>query len=92
MNPPVIHNQAQSRFEITIDGHTGVAEYVDQGNVWAMNHTFVPDELRGRGVAAQLVESAFAAAREAGVKINPLCSYVDVYMQRHPGTADLRTG
>lgn len=92
MSTHVIHHQTEHRFEITIDGHTGVAEYVDQGDVWAMNHTFVPDALRGQGVAAQLVEAAFAAARAAGVKINPLCSYVDVYMQRHPDSADLRVG
>lgn len=90
MSESVHHNPAQHRFELTIDGHTGVAEYVDQGTVWAMNHTHVPDELRGRGVAAKLVEAAFDAARAAGVKIDPQCSYVDVYMQRHPETADLR--
>ena len=90
-NSTVTHNQTASRFELTIDGHTGVAEYVDQGSVWAMNHTYVPDELRGQGVAARLVEAALAAARQAGVKIDPQCSYVDVYLQRHPEHHDLRS-
>jgi len=45
---------------------------------------------RGQGVAAILVEAAFAAAREAGVKIEPQCSYIARYMERHPETSDLR--
>jgi len=90
MSFTVIHNQAESRFEVTVDGHTGIAEYVNQGSFWAMKHTFVPDALRGRGVAGQLVDAAFTAARKAGVKIDPQCSYVDAYMRRHPETADLR--
>lgn len=90
MSNTVIHNSSASRFELTIDGHTGVAEYVDQGSVWAMNHTYVPDELRGGGVAGQLVKTALEAARTAGVKVNPLCSYVAVYLERHPEFADLR--
>ena len=54
-----------------------------------MNHTYVPDELRGGGVAGQLVKTAFEAARSAGVKIDPQCSYVAVYFERHPEYADL---
>lgn len=89
MSTEVLHNKAASRFELNIDGHTGVAEYVDQGSVWAMNHTYVPDEQRGGGVAGQLVKTAFEAARSAGVKIDPQCSYVAVYFERHPEYADL---
>lgn len=83
MSTAVIHNTSNSRFELTIDGHTGIAEYVDQGSVWALTHTYVPDELRGKGVAGQLVKTALEAARTAGVKVDPQCSYVAVYLERH---------
>lgn len=90
MSSPVTHRPDECRFEVTIDGHTGIATYSGKKGVWAMDHTYVPDALRGRGVAAVLVEAALAAAREAGVKIEPQCSYVARYMERHPETSDLR--
>jgi len=90
MSDAVIHNRAKSSFELTIAGHMAEATYVDRGEVWVMNHTFVPDALRGQGIAGRLVDAAFAAAREAGVKIDPQCSYVATYMDRHPETAELR--
>ncbi|GAB5559391.1 MAG: GNAT family N-acetyltransferase [Synoicihabitans sp.] len=90
MNESVSHDPNQHRFTIEIDGHTGLIDYIDQGAVWALTHTYVPVELRGQGVAAKLVEAAFDAARKAGVKIDPQCSYVATYMQRHSETADLR--
>lgn len=90
MTTEVIHRPDVGRFELTVDGHTGVADYQTQGDIWVMHHTYVPDQLRGRGVAARLVEAALRAAREAGAKIDPQCSYVARYLERHPETADLR--
>lgn len=91
MESAVIHLPSASRFELTVEGHTGVAEYIDAQGVWIMNHTYVPTALRGRGVAGQLVKAALEAARSAQVKVDPQCSYVATYMQRHPEYADLRT-
>ena len=90
MSLSVTHDQAKHRFEVTVDGHTGVVTYVEREGVWIMDHTYVPDALRGQGIAAQLVEAALTAAREAGVKIEPQCSYVARYMERHTETHDLR--
>ena len=90
MSTPVSHDTSQHRFSFEIKGNTGLMDYIDQGTLWALTHTYVPVELRGQGVAAKLVEAAFDAARKAGVKIDPQCSYVATYMQRHPETDDLR--
>jgi len=51
--------------------------------------TFVPPEMRGQGVAQQLVEAFVADAREHGFKIVPQCSYVEALFRRHPEWADL---
>ena len=40
-------------------------------------------------VAAALVGAALAHARAQGLRIRPQCSYVQVYMRRHPETQDL---
>lgn len=54
-----------------------------------MTHTFVHPALEGRGIAAQLVEPALAWARAEGLKVDPVCSYVRVYIKRHPQWEDL---
>jgi predicted GNAT family acetyltransferase len=55
-----------------------------------IDHTGVPPEYEGRGIAAKLVNKAIADAREEGFKITPLCSYVVAQFRRHPEWADLR--
>ena len=59
------------------------------GPVRIANHTFVPPEMRGRGIAQQLVEALVADAREQGFTIVPQCSYVDVLFRRHPEWSDV---
>ncbi len=45
--------------------------------------TFVPNALRGRGIAAALTERALQYADEMGYTVIPSCSYVERYMERH---------
>jgi predicted GNAT family acetyltransferase len=52
-------------------------------------HTFVPDALRGRGIAAVLVRTALEEARRTGRRVVPRCSYVAEFIQRHPEFRDL---
>jgi predicted GNAT family acetyltransferase len=52
-------------------------------------HVFVPPELRGRGVAAALVEKALAHARAQRMLVVPTCPYVAQYLRQHPEHADL---
>jgi len=47
-------------------------------------HTGVPDSYRGQGLAALLVEAGLAWAQAQGLKVVPACSYVHIYIQRHP--------
>ena len=54
-----------------------------------IDHTGVPPEYEGRGIAARLVNRAIADAREQGFKITPVCSYVVLQFRRHPEWADL---
>lgn len=85
----VVHNPAEHRFEARINGLLCVADYRREGQVLLMHHTSVPPALEGRGIASRLVAAAFAHAREQGLRIHPLCSYVRVWSQRHPEVADL---
>jgi hypothetical protein len=81
---PVRHNAAASRYEIELGGHLAVAEYVFEGDGrMVFTHTFVPPELRGRGLAEKLVRRALADAREQGRRVVPACSYVAAFIGRN---------
>ncbi len=85
----IVHNPTSSRFEATVDGLLCRADYELHGTVMAMTHTVVPSALEGRGIAAALVAAALSWARTQGYQVDPVCSYVRVYMKRHPETQDL---
>ena len=84
------HRPELQTFEAIVDGHRCVADYRLSGGIMRMTHTFVHPSLEGRGIAAQLVQAALQWAREQGCKVDPVCSYVRIYMRRHPEWLDLQ--
>jgi predicted GNAT family acetyltransferase len=89
MTATVAHNEERKRFETTVDGQLCVADYQLRGNVMWMTYTGVPSAVGGRGIAAELVRVALAWAEAQGHTVEPSCSYVEVYMRRHPETQKL---
>ena len=89
MTIDIRHDPQAGRFETTLDGHLCVCQYRLYGKLMMFTHTGVPDALRGRGIAGELVRVALEHARAHGLKVRPDCSYVEAYMQRHPDTLDL---
>ncbi|TVT69612.1 MAG: N-acetyltransferase [Pseudomonas sp.] len=83
----VHHDQAGHRFEAVIDGHCAYLAYMDLGKqTLDMYRTFVPDALRGRGIAAVLTQHALEYAEREGYQVIPSCSYVERYIERNrPG-------
>ena len=67
----------------------GRLTYVRRGQVLTIEHTLVPTEIGGRGIAGKLVEALIADARTHDWKIVPECSYVAAAFKRHPEWADL---
>ncbi len=80
----VRHNSEAHRYEAEVEGKLAVADYELEGERMVFTHTFVPPELRGRGVAEQLVRTALEEARRAGRRVVPQCSYVAVFVRRNP--------
>lgn len=85
----VHHIPERQQFEAQLGNDTAVLTYTIRGNEVSLDHTFVPDAFRGRGVAAELVRSAINEARERHWKLRPVCSYVVTYFERHPEFADV---
>lgn len=90
MTLPIQHNTAASRFEYTENNLLCHLDYELNGNLMAVTHTMVPQELGGRGIAGELTEAAFAWAKENNLKINPICSYTAAYFKRHPKHSELK--
>ena len=67
----------------------GRLTWTQQGAVRTAEHTLVPPEIGGRGVAGKLVEALIADACTQHFRIDPQCSYVAVAFKRHPEWADL---
>jgi predicted GNAT family acetyltransferase len=55
-----------------------------------IDHTYVPDALRGGGIGERLVRRAVHDARASGTKIVPRCPFVAALFRRHPDFADVR--
>jgi len=89
-NEQVSLNAAKSRYELSADGYDCIAEYVIHGDRIVFTHTFVPPELRGRGMAEKLIRYALADARTKSLKVVPACSYVATFIDRHQEYHDLR--
>ena len=84
-------NEALRRYELSLDGATAFLEYEEAGGgVVAFTHTFVPETLRSRNIAAELTRFALDDARARGKQVVPRCSYTDTFMRRHREYADLR--
>ncbi|GAB4068717.1 N-acetyltransferase [Ancylobacter sonchi] len=86
---PVRDNRAKDRFEIEIDGHLAIAQYILAPDHIIFTHTEVPPELGGRGIATRLVEAGLASARERHLSVIPRCSVFGRYMIKHPETHGL---
>ena len=80
----VTHNESENRFESLVGGELAVCEYQLEGDRMIFTHTFVPLQLRGKGVAQKLVEVALKHAMENKRRVVPACSYVEVFIARRP--------
>lgn len=88
--PPVTHDLSERRFVIRTDaGPPACLRYSFAYGLVIFEHTFVPDELRGQGLAAHLVRTALTEARQRHWRVIARCEYVAGFIARHPEFADL---
>lgn len=86
----VTHNANFQRFETqAADGSLAFLNYTVAGDRITFEHTFVPEPLRGRGLAATLAGAALEEARQRHWTVVPRCSYVAGFIKRHPEFANL---
>lgn len=84
-------NDQRGEYHAHVAGEKAVGRltWVLKDGARVADHTLVPREIGGRGVAGRLVEALVADARSEGFRIVPECSYVAAQFKRHPDWADL---
>ena len=91
MTTQVIHNTDLNRYEIWLEGDkVGHADYTRMPGELHFVHTEVDPAHQGKNLAGILMQGAIDDVRANNMgKIVPVCSYVVMWMQRHPETHDL---
>lgn len=81
----------RGRYSATIgDGEPAELTFVERGaGHIVIDHTYVPAQYRGRGVALKLLTKAVEDARAEGTKITPVCSYAVAEFRNRPEWADV---
>ena len=93
MTLSIRHEPDARRFATDVSGKTAYITYRElDGQTLELNHTYVPRESRGGGVASQLTSRALQHAREHGYRVVPSCPFVAAYIERHPEYRELRVG
>ncbi|MHB1869561.1 MAG: GNAT family N-acetyltransferase [Steroidobacteraceae bacterium] len=89
MTHAVTDNCARRRFEFDGTGGAAFIDYRRDGEVLTLAYVLVPPHLRGRGVAAALVEGTLRLARARGERVVAQCSFAAAYIHAHPEFHDL---
>jgi predicted GNAT family acetyltransferase len=80
-----IQHQPGKRYFAAVEGGEAEAAYAeDTDGTRSFNHTYVPDEMRGKGVAEQLVRHALDDTIRSGHGFKAVCPYVKQLVQKHP--------
>ncbi|MEL6337232.1 MAG: GNAT family N-acetyltransferase [Pseudomonadota bacterium] len=82
---------SKGRYVAKVEGHEGQGELtysITSPTMIIADHTGVDDSLRGQGVALALATRLVEDALAEGVKIVPLCPYVNAERRKHPEWAE----
>jgi predicted GNAT family acetyltransferase len=85
------HREA-SRFEVVKDGQVAFLQYERRPDAFVFSHTEVPESLRGRGIANQLVKVGLQSARAEGLPIVVRCPFVRAYLQKQSRSSGTQKG
>lgn len=85
----IVNNQDKKRFEVQLGDKMAFIDYILEKGRLVLLHTEVPPAFEGKGIAGKMARAALEFARNNNLQVISLCSYVSVYLQRHPEYHDL---
>ncbi len=80
----LIHKKDENKYEFHIEGKKPYIDYENKEGVLHLNHTIVPDELSGRGIAKALTIAVMEDIKAQGLKMQPGCSYIVAFVEKNP--------
>lgn len=86
-SPEIVHETDATRFAAYVDGHEAEVTYRLRDQTMVIEHTDVPDELGGQGLAGRLVAAAVAHAAAEGLTVAPWCPYARRWLERNEDAA-----
>ena len=93
MESRIERNESNNKgeFVVYVDGkRAGEMTYSRAGEkLIIIDHTGVNDDMRGNGLAADLVEAGVKWARETGTRVIPLCPYAKAKIEKTPDWQDV---
>ncbi|MEO1143367.1 MAG: GNAT family N-acetyltransferase [Pseudomonadota bacterium] len=92
-NVAIVYNDSDTKghYVGSVNGNFEVAELTTSKvspSLVIADHTFVPESMRGQGMARALAERLIADARSAGQRIVPLCPFVRSFAERNKKELD----
>lgn len=91
-SPQVRNDTDAQQYSLVEEGEViGFAAYEVDGDEIRFTHTEVDPAHRGGGHASILVQHALDDVREGSLRVDPLCSYVKAWIERHPDYQELTT-
>lgn len=85
MSTHVTNNQAEQRYELTIDDQViGVAEYRQHEDEIDFTHTEINRDHEGRGLGSTLIEAALDDVKRQSFTVIPHCWFVQSHIAEHP--------
>lgn len=78
------HNKEEKKYYFEVDDYEPKVEYElsDDKRIF-LTHTFVHDDLGGKGIASQLLKKVLEDIKKTELTIVPVCPFVAGYMGKH---------
>lgn len=90
MTENIAHDPEKQKFYAVIDGKQNVLEYYHKGDsLLDFVSTYVHPDMRGHGIASEIVKKGLDYAKENEFKVKPSCPFVYDFIKRHPEYEDI---
>ncbi len=93
MTRQLAHEPDAHRYTLSIDGRiAALADYAVNGNSISFHHTYTQPQLRGQGLAGEVVAFAMDDVEQhSSRRVLPMCWYVAEWFDEHPERKSLLT-
>ena len=84
-NYKVVHRENSNWFFIKLgQGKAAYIKYTRTDDTISVDHTYTPEEFRGRGLARRLMLAVIEYAKRNNLRIIPNCSYAQYFFEKNP--------